>query len=110
MDAGAPVSDGGATADTGPKTGKPATPQVVAVVKMAGTLHVTWKLNDTGLASVALHRNKDGGPFDKVTTLPGTATAQHDTSATAAGTYCYKVITSRNGVDSDASNESCGSP
>ena len=110
-DSAAPTEGGSdAAGDSGGATGKPAAPQVMAVMKMAGALHVTWKLNDTGLSAVALMRKKDAGAYAKAYTLPGTATSQHDTAATGSGTYCYQVVTTRAGVDSDPSNEMCGTP
>jgi hypothetical protein len=96
--------------DGGAKTGKPATPQVTMVMPMGGALHVTWKLNDTSLGAVALMRKKDSGAYAKAYTLPGTAISQHDSGATGSGTYCYQVVTTRDGVDSDPSNEMCGTP
>ena len=90
---------------------KPATPTISAVEKMAGALHVTWKLNDTGLTNVLLFRKKDTGAYAKAYTLPGTATAQHDMAATSAGaTYCYQVQTVKAGAMSELSAEMCGTP
>lgn len=90
---------------------KPATPEIVMVMKMAGALHVSWKLNDTKLDSVLVFRKKDAGAYAKAYTLAGTATSQHDMDANLAGaTYCYQVQTSRGGVTSELSVEMCGSP
>ena len=111
MDSGAPAADGATDAgDSGATTGKPATPQMLGAAKLSGVLHVTWKLNDTGLTSVALMRKKDAGAYAKAYSLAGTATSQHDMGATPPGTYCYQVMTTRSGVDSDLSNEICGTP
>lgn len=103
---------GSAAADTavGPATA-PKTPTVTAVMQMQGALHVTWKLNDTGLSSVELWRKDGAGAYAKVYTLPGSALAQHDTQATnKATTYCYQVKTIRAGMESALSAEKCGSP
>lgn len=89
---------------------KPMTPEIVDVMPMSGALHVSWKLNDTGLDNVLVWRNKDAGAYAIAYTLPGTATSQHDMDAMAPGTYCYKVQTKRGGVTSDESAEKCGTP
>ncbi len=102
------TDDTGGGGDTTPS--KPATPTITSIAKMGGALHVFWKLNDTGLSNVELWRNKDGGTYAKVYTLPGTATSQHDTGAVAPGTYCFQVYTIKGGVKSDPSPEKCGTP
>ncbi len=108
MDMGGAV-DTGMVDDT--PAGKPVAPTMAAVEKMAGSLHLTWKLNDTGLSSVLVFRKKDGGTYAKVYTLPGSATSQHDMSASTTGsTYCYQVQTVKAGASSDLSNELCGTP
>jgi hypothetical protein len=100
----------GSDAREGGTVVKPATPTIVSVMKMGGNLHVTWKLNSTGVSSVYLFRKKDAGTYEKAYTLPGTATSQHDTGASAPGTFCYQVQTVKAGVESDLSNEMCGTP
>ena len=106
-----PPDDSGTTAaDTGTTGGKPATPAVVSAEKLAGGLHVVWKLNDTGLTAVELWRKKDQGTFARVFSLPGTAVDQHDEGATAPGTYCFQVKTFRGTAESDFSPEKCGTP
>ncbi len=108
------TGDAGGSMPTPDKAGMamhPAAPQVTIVMKMGGALHVTWKLNETELTSVELWRKQDVSAYAKVVGLPGSATAYHDTSATAgASSYCYKVKSSRAGMDSEFSNEACGSP
>lgn len=102
---------GGAPTDTAAPMVMPATPTVVSVAKMGGALHVTWKLNNTGLTGVELWRKKDAGTYSKVVSVPGTATSYHDTSANAAGaTYCFQVKAIKGDMTSDASNEMCGTP
>ena len=110
MDMGGEDTMTGSDADAASTT-KPAAPTLVSVEKMSGSLHVTWKLNDTGLTNVFVFRKKDAGAYAKAYTLPGTATAQHDMGASSAGsTYCYQVQTVKAGAMSDLSNELCGSP
>ena len=115
---GLPANDGGATddaatddasvAEAGPA--KPATPTITGIMAMGG-MHLTWTLNDTGLSSVELWRKQDQGAYAKAYTLAGTAVTKLDSQAsTASSTYCYQVLTVRNGVSSDLSNEECGSP
>lgn len=108
----APVDSGTGALDSGAEaaSGKPATPQVVSVEPLAGGLHVTWKLNGTGLTGVELWRKKDAGTYAKAFSLPGTATSQHDDGATAPGTYCYQVMVVRGSEMSDMSPEKCGTP
>jgi len=102
------VEDTAVADDTAPA--KPKTPTISGIAQMGGALHVSWKLNDTGLTNVELWRKKDAGTYAKAYTLPGTATNQHDSAATAPGTYCYQVYTVRSGVTSDPSPEKCGTP
>lgn len=112
-DTGPAVADGGTDAEVVADAAatKPVTPQIASVAKMTGSLHVTWKLNDTGLSGVELWRNKDTGAYAKLLGLPGSATNYHDTSADAAGSnYCYQVMTMKGDVASDKSNEVCGTP
>jgi hypothetical protein len=106
VDSGSGAVDSGAEA----ASSKPATPTVVSAEPLGGGLHVTWKLNDTGLTGVQLWRKKDSGAYAKAYTLPGTATSQHDGAATAPGTYCYQVMTIRGSDMSDMSPEKCGTP
>ena len=112
-DTGTPTDTGTAPTDTGTAgdtATKPATPTITTIAKMGGNLHVSWKLNDTGLTNVELWRAKDGGTYAKAYTLPGTATSQHDTGASAPGTFCYQVYNVKGGVKSDPSPEKCGTP
>jgi hypothetical protein len=106
------VDSGSGAADSGaePASSKPATPTVASVEPLTGGLHVTWKLNDTGLTAVELWRKKDSGAYAKAYTLPGTATSQHDEAAMAPGMYCYQVMTIRGSDMSDMSPEKCGTP
>ncbi len=105
-DSGASEVDSGAEA----ASGKPTTPALISVEPLAGGLHVTWKLNGTGLTGVELWRKKDAGTYAKAFSLPGTATSQHDEGAAAPGTYCYQVMTIRGSEMSEMSAEKCGTP
>ncbi len=119
-DGGHAAHEGGMHEDSGPTppvdggseaaAGKPVTPQILTVDPMAGSLHVTWKTNDTALTGVELWRKKDTGTYAKAYTLPGMATSQHDTAGTAPGTYCYQVKTIRGTDESEFSPEKCGTP
>lgn len=120
-DTGAAATDSAATdtgtaatdsepADAAPETPavKPATPEVINVMPMAGAWHVTWKLNDTGLTKVELWRSNDGAEATLVKAFGGTAKDWHD--GVAVGTtvkYCWKVKTFRNAEASDLSAEKC---
>jgi hypothetical protein len=97
-------------ASTGNTTGKPATPSIASVSKMAGALHVTWKLNDAKLTGVELWRKKDAGNYEKAYSLPGNAKDMHDAQATGPGSYCYQVVTVRGAESSEKSAEKCGTP
>ena len=105
-DSGASEVDSGVEASSS----KPATPAVVSVEPLAGGLHVTWKLNGTGLTGVELWRKKDAGTYAKAFSLPGSATSQHDEGASAPGTFCYQVMTIRGSEMSEMSAEKCGTP
>lgn len=114
-DDSAAAADTGSAADTATASDAPATapktPTITGLMQMAGGLHVTWKLNDTGLSSVELWRKDGAGTYAKVYTLPGTATSQHDAKANVAGTtYCFQVKTIRAGMESQFSPEKCGTP
>lgn len=98
-------------ADDAAPLGAPKAPTVTGAMPMGGALHVTWKLNDTGLTNVELWRKDGAGAYAKVYTLPGTATSQHDAAASVVGTtYCFQVKTLRGGLESPLSNEKCGTP
>jgi len=88
----------------------PKRPTIVGLYKMAGALHVAWKLNDTGITSEELWRNKDGGEFACEYTFPDARNNYHDGEATGTATYCFKVRTIRDGLMSEFSPEKCGTP
>ncbi len=104
-DTGAAVEDTGAAVDA---PAKPATPEVVNVMPMAGAWHVTWKANDTALTKIELWRSNDGAAATLVKALAGTAKDWHD--GAAPGTmvkYCWTVKTFRGDAASDPSAEKC---
>ncbi|MBI2394786.1 MAG: hypothetical protein HYV09_34775 [Deltaproteobacteria bacterium] len=85
----------------------PITPRVYSVAIMGSNLHVSWKLNDTGLSKVYLLRKKNDGEYAIAYTLSGKATNIHDSGAYAPGKFCYRVQTERSGLKSELSNEMC---
>lgn len=102
--------DAAAADDTAPAPTAPNTPKIVSVIKMSGNLHVTWKNLDTGLTKVELLRKKDAGEYAVAYTYTKAATSQHDVGAYAPGTFCYQVRTTRGDLQSELSNEMCGTP
>lgn len=123
-DTGAVAADtgGGGGDDTGPadavaaddvaaEAARPATPEVVSVMPMAGDWHVTWKVNDTALNKVELWRSDDGATPALVKAFPCTATCPrelHDSGAKGTVVkYCYTVRTFRGTLESATSAEKC---
>ncbi len=103
--------DSGTTPSDAGSASMPITPTLLSAVPMGGGLHVTWRLNDTGLNGVELWRNKDAGAYGKLVSLPGSAKAYHDASASGgSSTYCFKVKTLKGDMASELSNEVCGKP
>jgi hypothetical protein len=103
--------DDTAPADTGTaevSTTKPATPDIVSVVPMAGAWHVTWDAKDTGLTKIELWRSNDGAAATLVKAFGGTAKDWHDGAAPGTTVkYCYTVKTFRGELASDPSAEKC---
>jgi hypothetical protein len=81
-----------------------------SVVPQQGALHVEWDNVTPDCDKIELDRNKDGGAFAVAYTLAGIATSQHDTSASAPGTYCYKARCIKGAETSPDSNEKCATP
>lgn len=105
-----PAEDTGAVEDTpaAETATKPATPEIVNVMPMAGAYHVTWKANDTGLSKIELWRSNDGAAATLVKALAGTAKDFHDGAATGTVVkYCWTVKTFRGELVSDPSAEKC---
>lgn len=94
----------------GGSSGPPQAPVMKAVTPMQGALHVEWDNVTPDCDKIELDRNKDGGAFAVAYTLVGVATSQHDTSASTAGTYCYKARCLKGAEKSPDSNEKCGMP
>jgi hypothetical protein len=80
------------------------------VVPQQGALHVEWDNVTPDCDKIELDRNKDGGVYAVAYTLAGIATSQHDTSASAPGTYCYKARCIKGAETSPDSNEKCATP
>ena len=99
-----------ATGSTGTGTTTPAAPVIQSVEPLGGALHVMWMNTTMGCDKVELDRKKDAGAYATAYTLTGSATSQHDTQATAPGTYCYKARCLKGGGKSPDSNEKCGTP
>lgn len=101
---------GGAGGSGGGSSGPPQAPIMKTVMPMQGALHVEWDNVTPDCEKIELDRNKDGGAYAKAYTLVGVATEQHDTSAVAPGTYCYKARCIKGAETSADSNEKCGMP
>jgi hypothetical protein len=85
-------------------------PVMESASPLEGALHVMWTNVTMDCDTIELDRNKDGGAFATEYTLAGAATSQHDTGASAPGTYCYKARCTRGADVSADSNEVCGTP
>lgn len=105
------MSQGGSMSMAGSATGSstPQAPVIQSVTPMGG-LHVVWTNVSSNCDNIDLLRNKDGGEFAVVYMLTGVATSQHDSQASAPGTYCYKARCVIGIQTSPESAEKCGSP
>lgn len=72
----------------------------------AGGLVASWRLRST-CNSLKLDRKVGSAAYADLTTLTGFVTEYEDTTATAAGTYCYRVWCEGGGKLSPPSNEEC---
>ena len=106
-----PATSSGTPADTTPKA-----PTLSTVEKMAGALMVTWTNADTSCDSIEGERQAqmtDGTIMEKYKvafTLPGEADNKHDTTATEAMKYTYRLRCKKGGAYSPYSNEVSGTP
>lgn len=97
-----------------PVTIKP--PTVDTVAKMMGALHVMWTNTEASCDSVEGERQAqmaDGSVMEKfkvVFTVPGEADNKHDTTATSAMQYTYRLRCKKGAAYSAYSNEMSGTP
>jgi hypothetical protein len=101
------TGDGGSG---GTSSGPPQAPVMQSVEPMQGALHVVWENVTPDCETIELDRKKDAEAYMLAYTLIGQATSQHDTQATAPGTYCYKARCTKGDLVSPDSNELCGTP
>ena len=107
-----PATDGG----SGTPSAAPAAPTVTAVSKMMGALHIMWTNTEKSCDALELERQAQmagGAVMEKyavVFTFPGDADNKHDTTATAAMTYTYRLRCKKGGAYSAYSNEMAGNP
>lgn len=101
---------GGAGGSGGGSSGPPQAPIMKSVAPLQGALHIEWDNVTPDCDKIELDRNKDGGAFAKAYTLVGVAISQHDSSAVAPGTFCYKARCIKGAETSPDSNEKCGMP
>jgi hypothetical protein len=121
---GAPAPTGSATdappAD-GTTSGAPApvvlkAPKIDMIMKMMGALHVTWTNAEASCDSVEGERQatmSDGSVMENykvVFTVPGEADNKHDTTATDAMKYTYRLRCKKGTTYSPYSNEMSGTP
>lgn len=105
--AGGSAGDGGSG---GTSSGPPQAPIVKSAMPVQDGVHVEWDNVTPDCDKIELDRNKDGGVYATAYTLVGVATSQHDTSAVAPGTYCYRARCLKGAETSPNSNEKCGAP
>jgi hypothetical protein len=109
--------DGGASADGagggdggGGDASAPEAPALKSVAKMMGALHVTWTNPASGCDTIEGERKTATDPYALAFTVPGEADNKHDTAATAATTYTYRLRCKKGGVYSAYSAEMSGNP
>lgn len=101
---------------TPPAAAAPKAPTVDSVEKMQGALHVMWTNPTPACDTVEGERQatmSDGSVMEKykvVFTVPGEADNKHDTSATDAMTYSYRLRCKVGTTYSEYSNVKAGSP
>ena len=112
----ADTTPAGGTTTTPPAAAAPKAPTIQTVAKMQGALHVMWANPTPACDTVEGERQAtmaDGTVMEKykvVFTVPGEADNKHDTSATAAMTYSYRLRCKVGTAFSSYSNEKSGSP
>lgn len=101
---------------TPPAAATPTAPTIQTVEKMQGALHVMWMNPTPACDTVEGERQAtmpDGTIMEKykvVFTVPGEADNKHDTSATDAMTYSYRLRCKTGTVYSGYSNVVAGNP
>jgi len=101
---GAPEESG-----SGAATPQVAGPKIVSVMKMTGSLHVTWEL-PAKCDGVELERKDGDGAFKVVYELPGTVDNKHDGKATSDMKYTYRARCTLGSDYTEYSNEMSGNP
>jgi hypothetical protein len=105
-----------ATTTAPPAAAAPKAPTLDTVAKMDGALHVMWTNPTPACDTVEGERQAtmpDGSVMEKykvVFTVPGEADNKHDTSATDAMTYSYRLRCKVGAVYSMYSNVVAGNP
>lgn len=106
--------DGTTSGAPAPVTVKP--PSIDTVAKMMGALHVMWTNAEASCETIEGERQAqmtDGTIMEKykvVFSVSGEADNKHDTSATAAMKYTYRLRCKKGTAYSAYSNEMSGSP
>jgi hypothetical protein len=102
--------EGGTGGSGGSSSGPPQAPFIKSAEPLQGGLHIAWDNVTPDCDKIELDRNKDAGAYATAYTVVGAATSQHDSSAVAPGTYCYKARCIKGTEKSPDSNEKCGMP
>lgn len=97
-------------ADTTPAAPTVKAPKIDEIMKMAGALHISWTNAEPSCDSIELERKTETVAYKVVATLPGEADNKHDTGATSATMYTYRVRCKKAAVYSAYSNEMSASP
>jgi len=100
----------GGTPDAGAVTPKAAGPKLTEVMKMTGSLHVTWELPATECDGVEPERKDGDGDFVVKYKLPGTVENKHDGSATENVVYAYRARCKVGAEYTEYSNEMSKNP
>lgn len=85
-------------------------PRIDEVANMMGALHVMWTNQDTSCDSIVGERKTASSEYAVAFTVPGEADNKHDTDASQAMTYTYRLRCKKGDAFSPYSNEMSGTP
>jgi hypothetical protein len=112
----APTTTSGTPDDTTPPADETPAPKPVKapvideIMQMAGALHVTWTNTEPSCDTIELERKTATAPYKVVAKLPGEADNKHDSGATQAVMYTYRVRCKKADAYSPYSNEMSANP
>ncbi|HDQ70543.1 MAG TPA: hypothetical protein ENN19_00415, partial [Chloroflexi bacterium] len=85
----------------------PAPPSnLVATAIQPDRINLNWQDNSTGEDGFQIQRQIDGGSWANLATV-GTGVTSYSNTGLSPATYCYRVRSYKDGLNSDWSNEAC---